>query len=537
MHMAVVVLLVVTGCLGFGADTYYVSPAGRDSHDGRSAKTPWKTMAKVNATAFPPGSRILFERGGEWRESLSVAGANKGAPGTPLVFDAYGSGAKPKFLGSEVLLNASFVPAGNNTYRYTMPGLPGGQIYVLQDHQFLDKGPANYSSPTLTITSASDPRSDGKVYTVCVRGNVIASAGSEHLVFRNLIADETAGQMADGAIQGYGIRIEHGIDIVVEDCEVYRAGRHHIGVINSTAFTGRRIICGYAAPAIDGGNSLYVSYADHGAPVAKCVHQWLDCIADHAESGTGGFYEAFISHGENQGSITFQNFRATGGKVSLMSAPTTFTGGVLSGRSRIENFGDGFTADGTTFKDQAFIDQWGNRGEFQNLLFAQGTPGESGAIIIRPDKSGNVIRFNTFSLAGHECIAFYGAAPGTRWYGNIMLGTAVSGGKAEDVALADYNFYGNGSTIMGKKLMEWQALGKDAHAQSGDPLFVKAGGEDYTLQAASPCVDGAGGITGADRPITDFNGALRPAGTAADIGALELGGKLAPRPASPKAPR
>jgi len=141
-------------------------------------------VAKVNATVFAPGTKVLFARGGEWRESLAVAAGCKGTAENPITFDAYGEGAKPRFVGSEVLANAGFTPADDNAWKYNLPNLPAGQIYVLQNHQFLGKGPATYASPTLTISSPTDPRSDGKVYTVCVRGNVIASNGGDHLVFR-----------------------------------------------------------------------------------------------------------------------------------------------------------------------------------------------------------------------------------------------------------------------------------------------------------------------------------------------------------------
>ena len=51
-----------------------------------------------------------------------------------------------------------------------------------------------------------------------------------------------------------------------------------------------------------------------------------------------------------------------------------------------------------------------------------------------------------------------------------------------------------------------------------DPLFVNAANHDYHLQSASPAVNSA---TGTDIAPFDFDGILRPQGTAADIGAFE----------------
>lgn len=80
----------------------------------------WKSLAKVNSTQFNPGDMILFARGQEWHESL-VAGSD-GASGNPIVYDAYGTGANPKFWGSNVLVNAKFIPisGSSNVYSYKL---------------------------------------------------------------------------------------------------------------------------------------------------------------------------------------------------------------------------------------------------------------------------------------------------------------------------------------------------------------------------------------------------------------------------------
>src|SRR5690348_4624810 len=89
--------------------TYYVSPSGSDDADGLTPQTAWRSVAKVNATPFTPGSEILFQSGGQWRESLSAS--SSGTPDAPIVYGAYGSGAKPQFWGSDVVGNLNFVKA------------------------------------------------------------------------------------------------------------------------------------------------------------------------------------------------------------------------------------------------------------------------------------------------------------------------------------------------------------------------------------------------------------------------------------------
>ncbi|MEF2244810.1 CBM96 family carbohydrate-binding protein [Paenibacillus sp. IITD108] len=92
------------------AGTYYVdSVAGDDSNDGLSEHTPWKTLDKVNAVQFQPGSMILFKRGSVWNGQFRPHGS--GEAGRPIVVDAYGSGMqKPIINGNGI----SHLDTGNN---------------------------------------------------------------------------------------------------------------------------------------------------------------------------------------------------------------------------------------------------------------------------------------------------------------------------------------------------------------------------------------------------------------------------------------
>jgi len=81
---------------------YYVDHVtGSDSNSGTSFSTAWRTVARVNQASFAPGDRILFKRGGVWREQLTISAA--GMPGNPILFDAYGSGSAPIISGSDLL--------------------------------------------------------------------------------------------------------------------------------------------------------------------------------------------------------------------------------------------------------------------------------------------------------------------------------------------------------------------------------------------------------------------------------------------------
>jgi hypothetical protein len=63
---------------------------GSNANSGLSPATAWKTIAKVNASSFAAGDRILLKRGQVWRERLTVP--SSGTAGWPIVFGAYGTG-------------------------------------------------------------------------------------------------------------------------------------------------------------------------------------------------------------------------------------------------------------------------------------------------------------------------------------------------------------------------------------------------------------------------------------------------------------
>jgi hypothetical protein len=73
-----------------GARDYYVSPGGDDAADGTQAG-PWRSIARVNAQAFQPGDRILFEGGEAFAGTLELKEADSGVPGSEVVVTTWGS--------------------------------------------------------------------------------------------------------------------------------------------------------------------------------------------------------------------------------------------------------------------------------------------------------------------------------------------------------------------------------------------------------------------------------------------------------------
>ncbi len=98
------------------ATIYYVdATSGVDSNAGTSPATAWRTLTKVNGTAYFAGDRIRFKRGEAWRGRLAIL--RQGTEANPIVFEPYGEGAAPILNSSQLVTNWTPTP-GN---RYTAP--------------------------------------------------------------------------------------------------------------------------------------------------------------------------------------------------------------------------------------------------------------------------------------------------------------------------------------------------------------------------------------------------------------------------------
>lgn len=106
--------------------TFYVSNDGDDSAAGTSPETAWKTVARVNKAHFIPGDQILFERDGEWNETLSPQGS--GTAGNMITISSYGEGSLPKIkvdgASSDALYlyNQEYWEISNLDISNTVPG-------------------------------------------------------------------------------------------------------------------------------------------------------------------------------------------------------------------------------------------------------------------------------------------------------------------------------------------------------------------------------------------------------------------------------
>ncbi|MBQ7821576.1 MAG: S-layer homology domain-containing protein [Clostridia bacterium] len=94
---------------------YYVSPKGNDENDGLTPATAFKTVSRISGGSFlNEGDAVLFERGGTFRYKGVLSTKNG------VTYSAYGSGAKPKLIGSiDASYPAAWIETGvENVYAY-----------------------------------------------------------------------------------------------------------------------------------------------------------------------------------------------------------------------------------------------------------------------------------------------------------------------------------------------------------------------------------------------------------------------------------
>ncbi|MCI5054861.1 MAG: right-handed parallel beta-helix repeat-containing protein [Flavobacteriales bacterium] len=140
------------------ATTYYFSTSGDDNHSNAQAQnqnTPWASISKLNAffNNISPGDSILFKRGDVFNGMIqpNVSGTN----GNPIVFGAYGNGAKPVISGFTEL--TSWTNQGGGIYE-SNTSLNVSELNMLLidgQNQRMGRYP-NYDSPNkgyLTLTN------------------------------------------------------------------------------------------------------------------------------------------------------------------------------------------------------------------------------------------------------------------------------------------------------------------------------------------------------------------------------------------------
>ncbi len=179
--------------------TYYMNAVeGSDLNSGLSPSQAWKTLGKVNAFSFTPGSRILFKAGQVWTGRLYPKGS--GSPGNPIIIDMYGTGSKPLINGN---------------------GLTGTGVVYLYNQQYWEIS---------NLEIINDAATGGDRRGVRIEAENFGTA--RHIFLKNLLIHNIKGLVGQGrpekrtsgigfAIVSAGLTETHFDSIMVEDCVIH----------------------------------------------------------------------------------------------------------------------------------------------------------------------------------------------------------------------------------------------------------------------------------------------------------------------------
>jgi len=484
---------------------------------------------------------VLFERGGEWRGRLSAS--SSGTAAAPIVYGAYGNGAKPRFYGSDILNKAGFVGVGG--------GSVAGQIAapvqvgaVLADGVFLRSselvtGSSNaavnrahvsstpgswwrdQTSQTLIVNTGGTISSDPRRITAVTRDDAVFNNFKSNIVFRDLAADETAFYN-----RGYAFRVQDGENVRIENSEAYRAGKHHFGVINSTGFVGKGLYATLTMPDQGfGGATALVSYSDNR--FSGHTSLWEDVVIENVGAENPGWY----SHGEGIGQITLRNIVARGTSLILKEKTTGYNLTTINGGIGV---GAGGMLDGATLRgDNAslslgedavarnvLIDRYRYVSSYASPVVVSGPNArlEFATVTIDPSNPGwgSLVAFaNAGATLDLSSSVF--ASPGTEFsFTMTNLDQLVSNYNL--MANAWFRLPGSGVRLT---LAQWVAMtGNDVNSLNGTPTFIDALNGNFNLLPGSIGIDAIPAGLYPD-VLLDRNGRQRLVGSGYDIGAFE----------------
>lgn len=295
----------------FAGTVYYVDcQSGNDANSGLTAATAWKTLAKINKSAFAAGDQILLKRGCVWREQLLPP--SSGASGKPIVIDAYGAGAKPLILASEKNLAWTRV-AGTNKWK--TPAISIYSLYQNTNVGFIrltreTADPVWGANVAKVVDAEASLTADGQFYWNCtVSGKSDCSAGEIIMYSSNAGGPNAQWPDMEVGLRARGLQIIGKSYLTVKNLDLRYGTAGSLRIASSS----HDIVLEGIEASYGGGTKTSATWTASGAQIragdlvkmdtgsynitvlnSKVSNSWESCISVEAWAGRETLHDIYI---------------------------------------------------------------------------------------------------------------------------------------------------------------------------------------------------------------------------------------------------
>ena len=223
--IGLILALFLAGCqLALATAYYFDATDGNDGNTGLSPAQAWQTLTKcnavINAVGFAAGDSVLFQRGETFAGQISNNNKVSGSVGNPIVFSAYGTGAKPIINAATIAKGIDCRSKDNLTFSYLdVRSATSEQFYlfgsvdrITLDSMILNGGSTGFSAlsggcSTIVVQNCEVKNQSAKSFWVsglvnstftnitqidAVNGFVYAGSGSNVLVSNSTFTSNTS---------------------------------------------------------------------------------------------------------------------------------------------------------------------------------------------------------------------------------------------------------------------------------------------------------------------------------------------------------
>jgi parallel beta-helix repeat protein len=552
------------------AATYYVDATNsNDANTGLSEATPWKTIAKVNASSFVPGDQILFKRGEIWREQLTVP--SSGSSGNPITIGAYGSGELPVINGSNLISSgwtqyrstvwqAAVTTRPNQIFFNGVRGTPVASVAAINGASkwYWASNILYVYSTSAPATAFTNPGIEASQRQYNISGN-----GKSYVTIQNLNLQNS---------NGYGFAF-NGVasNVTIDGCTVGHS--YYSGIAINGNFEVQSVIIRNSTVNWNGANGISIYGPGHDWTVEDNV------VHNNSQNGTndGGMFtysggiraccdssvkKIIVQRNKvySQGKLPdgtrvtssngdpSDNARAQGIWMDTLHHTNYTDGPLIIGNEVYDNQHDGILIENGSYNTVIYnlvynnnaTEAWGIR---VSDWHAQ-SPANYNRVynnVVYSNSNGGINISGSFGSEANRCI-------GNEVKNNIVIGNGsgsnlvANNGGENDGTMGNGNVYTyNSFGPQGTNFIQWgNGVYKSTYAAwysaysaangntvESDPLFVSTSTPDFHLQSTSPAINAGTNVA----VTSDYEGNHVPFGPAPDVGAYEYhSGFLKPQP-------